>query len=282
MDMQSVVPVEVEKTLSLNAEELLPLTFTALDGLAFAAMRARLGQGPAKRLAATSLGPLLELLRLSGDGSLPRVDCMPWIDLSPLTDFYGAYRRQDQLWISSATRRLGLLRTTERPDEDSILRFCSAAQRAATSARFGKLISRQIAAAVHEMLDNIYLHSKKSETGLAAFHAGSRKFEFVVLDGGIGILRSLKQSAEFTRLTDHGDALQLALTDGCSRYGTNSNHGHGFSPLFVGLSNLNGSLRFRSGDHALLIDGKDPRNIPWRKSAKPPISGFSASVCMEV
>ncbi len=282
MDMQSVGPVEVEKTLSLNAEELFPLTFTALDGLAFAAMRARLGQGPTRPLAATSLGPLLELLSLSRDGSLPRVDCMPWIDLSPLCKFHDAYRQKDQLWICSATKRLALLRTTERHDNDAILRFCSAAQKAATSAGFGKLISRQIAAAVHEMLDNIYLHSKKSETGLAAFHAGSRKFEFVVLDGGIGILRSLKESAEFAGLTDHGDALQVALTDGCSRYGANSNHGHGFSPLFVGFSNLNGSLRFRSGDHALLIDGKDPRNIPWRKSAKPPMCGFSASVCVEV
>jgi hypothetical protein len=207
---------------------------------------------------------------------------MPWIDFSPVSEFYEAYRQQDQLWIYPGTKRLALLRTSEKHDETAIFRFCSAAQKAAITAGFGKTISRQIAAAAHEMLDNVYLHSNKCETGLAAFHAGIRKFEFVVLDAGIGILRSLKECTEFGVLKDHGDALQVALTDGCSRYGTGSNHGHGFSPLFVGLSNLKGSLRFRSGDHALLIDGKDPKNIPWKKSAKPPICGFLASVCLEI
>ena len=129
-----------------------------------------------------------------------------------------------------------------------------------------------------QMVDNIYLHSALSETGMAAYHARAGYFEFAVLDRGVGVLRSLQNNSEYSCLSDHGDALQLALTDGCSRFGSNSSHGHGFRPLFIGLSNLNGALRFRSGDHALTIDGRNPQTIPWTKIAKANISGFFASV----
>jgi hypothetical protein len=49
----------------MNAPQ--PLTFTALDGLAFAAERGRLHEQPADlALSANALGPLLELMQLSG------------------------------------------------------------------------------------------------------------------------------------------------------------------------------------------------------------------------
>jgi hypothetical protein len=53
---------------------------------------------------------------------------------------------------------------------------------------------------------------------------------------------------------------------------------HGLRPLFSGLANLSGELRFRSGDQALTIDGVNPGSIPTRISQKTPISGFVASV----
>ncbi len=281
MDTQSIGSVKADKTDSVSTGDFLPLTFTAVDGLAFAAMKARLGRSSSKIFIVTSLGPLVELLRLWSDGLLPRLNSNPRFDFSSVSEFYNAYQRRDRLWICPSTQRLGLLRTCEDDDQTATFRFCSAAQKAATAAGFPKSVARQLAAALGEMLDNIYLHSKMSVTGLAAFDAHAQRFEFVVADGGIGILRSLRECDEYSGLSDHGDALDVALRDGCSRYGTGTNHGHGFSPLFVGLSNLNGSLRFRSGDHALTIDGRDPKNIPWRKSAKPPISGFLASVIVE-
>jgi hypothetical protein len=280
MDTQSISSIEANKTDSVSTGEFLPLTFTAVDGLAFAAMKARLRRPPSKIFTVTNLGPFVELFNLSRDGLLPRLDSS-WLDLSLVSDFYAAYRQEHRLWICPSTKRQGFLRTDRNDDQPTIFRFCSAAQRAAIAAGFTKGVARQLAAALGEMLDNIYLHSKMSATGLAVFETHARKFEFVVADGGIGILRSLKESDEYSGLLDHGDALQIALTDGCSRFGNGSNHGHGFSPLFVGLSNLKGSLRFRSGDHALTIDGRDPKNIPWRKNAKPPISGFFAAVSIE-
>ena len=46
----------------------------------------------------------------------------------------------------------------------------------------------------------------------------------------------------------------------------------------IGIANLNGSLRFRSGDHALVIDGHNPSLVPARLWQKPKIGGFLASV----
>ena len=272
---------QTAKTNSVSVGEVVPLTFTAVDSLAFAAVKARLSRLSSTRFEASALGPLIELLSLSRDGLLPDLDSLPCIDLSPVSEFYAAYRQKQKLWTCPSKRR-GFLKAGEKHDETATFRFCSAAQRAATMAGFGRGAALQLVAALLEMLDNIYLHSKKSATGFAAFDADARKFQFVIADGGIGILRSLKECDEYTELSDHGDALQVALTDGCSRYGRGSNHGRGFSPLFVGLSNLNGSLRFRSGDHALTIDGKDPKNIPWTKNAKPPICGFLASISIKM
>jgi hypothetical protein len=68
------------------------------------------------------------------------------------------------------------------------------------------------------------------------------------------------------------------LQEGVTRYGKGTGHGMGYRPLFQGLANLNGELRFRSGDQALTIDGMNPGSIPTKTSEKPPIGGFIASV----
>ena len=48
----------------------------------------------------------------------------------------------------------------------------------------------------------------------------------------------------------------VPIYNGVSRFGAQSGRGTGFRPIFVGLANLAGMLRFRSGDHALVIDGQ--------------------------
>jgi hypothetical protein len=74
--------------------------------------------------------------------------------------------------------------------------------------------------------------------------------------------------------------MEAALTEGTSRFGSESGHGYGFRPLFVGLANLKGSLRFRSGDHALLMDGTSPSLTTAQLAQKPPIDGFFASIAI--
>jgi hypothetical protein len=277
MDTQSIPGNAIDR---LSAKEVMPLSFTAVDGLAFAAQKGKLGSAPSRSFMVGDIGPLLELRHLSIDGRLvPFESILAGMPLHTAGLFAALKQNQQRFWVCPSTKRIGFFRTTNNEDDVSnSYSFGMAAQKAATVAGFSKLVASQLVAAIVEMVDNIYLHSTLSESGLAAFHARPGYFEFAVLDRGVGILRSLQQSSEYMRLSDHGDALQMALTDGCSRFGANSNHGHGFRPLFIGLSNLNGALRFRTGDHALTIDGRDPISIPWTKIAKPNISGFLAFV----
>jgi anti-sigma regulatory factor (Ser/Thr protein kinase) len=256
------------------------LTFTELDGLAFAATRSRLGnRDSSKVLVAGELGPVMELLQLATDGLLPQLDRVPGLTLVGVAQIQALMASGRKEWIAP-DRRVGFFRTETKPPSDETrwtgFRLC--AQQAAIGVGFPKPVAHQFAGALGEMLSNIYEHSESSDTGILAFRAVPTLFEFVVADRGIGVLKSLKSCSEHALLDDHGDALQLALTDGCSRHGTGTNHGKGFRPIFTGLSNLNGSLRFRSGDHALTIDGRDPKHTPWKKVKKPRISGFFASI----
>ncbi len=277
MDTQSVPGDAID---CVSAKEAQPLTFTAVDGLAFAAQKGRLSDSSSMSFRAGDIGPLLELWHLSLDNQLPPIEGILDAASGPIAELFFALKEgQQRLWTCGATKRIGFLRTTN-PENDELnaFEFGTAAGKAANEAGFSKRVSGQLEAAILEMIDNIYLHSTLPETGVAAFQCRPGCFEFVVLDRGIGILKSLQKCTDFSQLSDHGDALQTALTDGYSRFGADSKHGHGFRPLFIGLSNLNGALRFRTGDHALTIDGRDPISIPWAKIAKPKIAGFLASV----
>ena len=91
-------------------------------------------------------------------------------------------------------------------------------------------------------------------------------------------LRSLRRCETYAAMPDEGKALEAALTAGISCHGPNSNHGHGFRPIFTGLVNLHGELRFRSGEHAVTMDGTSPELTTARITQKAPIDGFFASV----
>ena len=103
-------------------------------------------------------------------------------------------------------------------------------------------------------------------------------FEFVVSDRGVGVLETLRTCPAYSHVADHGKALMLALTDGVSRFGPNTGHGSGFRPIFNGLANLKGLLRFRSGDHALTLDGTSSALTTAKPTQKTAISGFIAWV----
>ncbi len=134
---------------------------------------------------------------------------------------------------------------------------------------------------MEELESNIREHSEAPHTGILAFRAAPGVFEFVAADQGIGVLESLRGCADYRDLTDHGRALAAALTEGVSRFGVNVGRGLGFRPLFVGLVNLRGYLRFRSGDHALTMDGTSPSLTTAQVSQKPGLAGFLASVCCD-
>jgi hypothetical protein len=151
-------------------------------------------------------------------------------------------------------------------------------QYAAAEAGFSRDIAAQFVGAVGEMQSNIYEHSQSPRTGMVAFKATHGTFEFVVCDRGIGVLQSLRTCPDYAQLADHGQALSLTVSDGVSRYGANIGRGFGFHPLFTGLANLNGNLRFRSGDYALTIDGQNPVTMPAKLWQKTTLNGFFIAV----
>ncbi|MCC7428686.1 MAG: hypothetical protein IT557_17475 [Alphaproteobacteria bacterium] len=256
------------------------LLFGDVDGLAFAAARGKLD--PAKipvTYAPQRLGPLLELLHLCAGQRMPRPGS--WLvpnGAAPLVTALGQVATES--WTAT-DRHLGFIRAARcGPDGDSRLTgFLMAAKRAGREvSELPASVAGQLAAAMEELENNIHEHANAPETGILAFRAEPGAFEFVVADRGIGILHSLRRCPAYAALPDEGKALEAALTDGVSRHGPNSSHGHGFRPIFTGLMNLHGELRFRSGDHAITMDGTSPALAKACIAQKAPIDGFFASV----
>lgn len=217
-------------------------------------------------------------MQLSAAGVLPEPNKIPWLNQERMAGFYEALkgrRRQDY----NQTRSMGFFCTNRQWDSNNTdwIGFCLAAQKAASAANFPRPLPQQFAAALEELVTNVYEHSEAAESGIAAFRAGKEEFEFVVADRGVGTLASLQSCPEYSQLSDHGQALRLALSEGVSRFGASAKRGNGFRPIFVGLANLNGSLRFRSGDHAFSIDGQKI-GVPAKLAQKTFLQGFLASV----
>jgi hypothetical protein len=256
-----------------------PFTYSDLDGLAFAAERGRCDPDGLS-LVAHDLGPVFELGLLAKCGLLPWPGVSSWLVLEGIQPVIAALSNRRHQWVCPHTRRTGLYRTYATPQEDETpwVEFGVATQYAAVQAGFSRDIAAQLVGAIGEMQSNIYEHSQASRTGIVAFKATPGSFEFVVCDRGIGVLKSLKGCSAYAELTDHGQALKLTLTDGISRHGPQNGRGLGFRPLFTGLANLNGVLRFRSGDYALTIEGQNPGAIPAKLWQKPTMQGFFASV----
>jgi hypothetical protein len=256
-----------------------PFTYSDLDGLAFAAERS-LFDPSSLSFAACDLGPVFELGLLAKSGLLPWPRGSSWLLLDGAEPVVTALSKRKHLWVCPNTRRIGLYRTYTAPQQDEThwVQFGVAAQYAAAQAGFSRDVTAQLVGAIGEMQSNIYEHSQASVTGIVTFRAAPGVFEFVVSDRGIGALESLKGCPAYSNLAGHGQALKLALTDGISRHGPLSGRGLGYRPLFRGLSNLNGALRFRSGDYALTIDGQNAGAIPAKLWQKPMLKGFFASV----
>ena len=131
---------------------------------------------------------------------------------------------------------------------------------------------------MRELESNVHEHAEAPDSGVIAYRAEAGAFEFVVADRGIGVLESLRSSGEYEYLRDEGTALRAALTEGVSRHGRDVGRGLGFRPMFRGLVDLYGELRFRSGDHAMTMDGVGPDVATARIAQKARMPGFFASV----
>ncbi len=262
------------------------LTFDAVDDLVGARLFNRLPHPKfGQSFSPHRIGPLIELAFHANESRVGPLASSPWLDDTTESEFRGLLAGKTNSWYDNA-RDIGFQRTVYDPEleEHAAIRtgFLVAAERAAMRAGFSKPVAQSLAAAIREMENNVHEHSQLSETGIMAFQCHGRAFEFVVADCGLGVLATLQEAPEYVALKDHGLALQETLKDGASRYGCTANRGMGFRDLFVGLATLNADLRFRSGDHALTIEGPHPELKTAQLAQKPFYHGFLASVRCEL
>jgi len=258
------------------------LSFDFLDDLALAAVRRRVNPAIHLRVRrANRIGPLIELLALSRSVMLP-FDELPLCTIrQALARALSATRVESGQHCIEEGKRVGFVLTGRdalADDQAHWIVFCRRAQEAAELS-LPKPIAQGLIGAMREIEENVHLHSERSFDGVVGYRGTGTEFEFVVADNGVGILDSLRKSPDYEHLGDSGSAIKTALTDGQSRLRhLNPDRGYGFHDLFVGLANLNGELRFRSGDHALTIDGTSPSLMSARLSQKVKMSGFLTSV----
>jgi hypothetical protein len=155
--------------------------------------------------------------------------------------------------------------------------FMFSMQKAMLSNGFPRAFANGLVGALGEMESNIHEHSQAVDSGIIGNRVSENAVEYAVADSGIGILNSLKAGA-FPSLTDAGEALKIALTDGRSRYGVGKGRGYGFRELFKALSSRNCNLRFRSDDQLLTIRGESPVLSLARLQQRAHVRGFSVSV----
>jgi anti-sigma regulatory factor (Ser/Thr protein kinase) len=259
----------------------IPFTFSALDDIAFAATRGRLPKDllPDRAYFLEDIGPGLEMAQLAAAGLLPPPSRAPWLSFAELSPLWVALRGGLRNW-RCPTKHMGFQQLMAKPPEDPMAgtAFKIEAHKAALAVGLPSAVAAQLVGALEEMQSNVYDHSGSSSTGIALYRATVRRFEFVITDRGIGAMQSLRLCPEYTNLDDPAEALRMALTEGVSRYGSGTDHGKGFRPLFIGLANLNGSLRFRSDTGMLTLDGENPAAITPRLATRAAVNGFFAAI----
>jgi anti-sigma regulatory factor (Ser/Thr protein kinase) len=254
------------------------LDFASVDDLAFASERGRFNSGEFGVIfSGNRLGPFLELWHLQEAALVPADAEGRWFAPGHLAGFSHALAAGKPRW-TCPDKSKGFLRLGSAPDEHQWIAFAIDAKRAAVASGLTGRWAAQMTAAIGELRSNVYEHCGTTNTGLVAFCSAPGTFEFVAVDAGQGVLATLREATMYRGLSDHGEALRLALTDGASRYELEEGRGLGFRDLFVGLANRNASLRFRSGTSSLTIDGTGPNLSRAQVGKKAPIAGFLASV----
>lgn len=254
------------------------MTFAAVDGLAFAAARRRLPNELPPHIA-RDLGPIVELFQLARVGGLPSPLTASWLHSGSIGELFVAVANGVDRCTTGRGGRVGVFHCSSNGNDSSRWKaFKIEAHKSALAAGFSTQVVGRLIGAMGEIQDNVNEHSQATATGLVFFNSLLGVFEFAVADAGIGALASLQTNSEYAHLRDEGEALECALSDGQSRFGISAGRGTGFSQLFKSLASLNASLRFRSGDHAISIDGKSPTLVGAQVAKKPHITGFLACV----
>ena len=133
--------------------------------------------------------------------------------------------------------------------------------------------------ALYEMSENAVIHAEAPAI-LVGYQTLPGKALFCVADVGIGLLASLRRNPAFNGLQRHNEAIRTALQDGAtSRTPEDGSGGFGFRQVFKSLADQWGSLRFRSGEGCVTMEGTDCDADRGGVTHPPALPGFQVSVC---
>jgi len=229
------------------------MTFDFLDTIVdlTQSMQARL-----LRQSNSSIGPLVELVYRTGI-SLPAATVRDARDeVRLLLEQLSGKRRASFTSLQPIPTEFKAIPSTKREFNDVYWStFCTRVQKASERAGVERHLAQALAGSLDEMAANALEHSSDFRNRIAGYRWQPGSFEYVVSDSGVGVLSSLRSNPEYQWVSDSGQALEVALMDGESRYGKAIGRGMGFHDLITNIARRGSSLRFRTGDHALMIDG---------------------------
>jgi anti-sigma regulatory factor (Ser/Thr protein kinase) len=150
----------------------------------------------------------------------------------------------------------------------------------ARSVGFNGEIAAGLQGALVEMAENVVIHAQAQTAALVGYQVSPGVALFCVVDVGIGILASLQSRRAYRRLKLHSEAIRMALQDGVTRLDPEEGGGgFGFRQVFRALAAHWGTLRFRSGEGCVTMQGTDCDANRGDVSHPPPLPGFQLTVC---
>ena len=250
--------------------------YGVVDGLGRAAQRGRVPQLDGQIFRAAAAGPIVEFIQLESADNLAALRASDWFDDGSLGPMLAPLAARPVQWLAQDGRQ-GLISAVGLEREDILTSFKIDAHKAALAAGFTGTAALLVAA-MGELIGNVIDHSEALDSGVALFVTQSGQFEFVIADCGVGARASLIRNPEYASLSDEGSALQAMIEPGVSRFARETGHGNGFRPIFEKLANMTGHLRFRSGDHALTLDGRFGDRVARQLAQKPRLRGVFVAV----
>ncbi|MDE0539371.1 MAG: hypothetical protein OXH94_11675 [Rhodospirillales bacterium] len=259
--------------------------FDLLDDFSLASTEDQLGN-PFGKFKLASIGALaeLEIMRRNGLADPPALKSIADTDISAAFSSSETviHSRPDTSLAPRNAEVLVITRAAEDLSNPHWAAFRRRAQFSAEKLGVSKKRATQLVGSILELEENIHLHSGSPGYAIVCYALTTKSFEFVVADSGIGVRESLRSSSEYYDLEDDNSAIAAAITDGVSRFGSDTGRGRGFHELFEGLFNTQATLRFRSGQGCILIDGQNPSVEHAEAFSRSELPGFTVAVACKI
>lgn len=169
------------------------------------------------------------------------------------------------------------------PGEDAENRLVEFGEHLARAAAAGGLASRPallLKGAAAELISNIHVHAGEASRGVAMFEVFDGGAALAVADAGRGVVEAYLSSDPTLAGLTADDALERAVVEHRSRLERiEPGHGTGFITVANAMRSLSATLRVRSGDASLDIDGH-PDDAQWTLRPQVELRGFVVSLTL--